>query len=302
MVTEPLVVDYVIPQNPDAFPPADEIPIGMRHFQSFGSTQVWRWQREINDQTIDAIPDEVIGQDLDKIKNDFPALHRYLDEFQHWLPVIHLKVVGLTPNQSDLYSDQTSYEVDWNYLLVRQANFSQIEALVKISAQMVARCAGLTEAIRRCQNIMSDIPAVGDSTGLRGRVVKLEAAKRALLVDLVTSDARPNVYGSDTFEVYSEIRRVWNVEEIEISSKRCVEACESILAEIRQTSQSRRERIRADTLLFLTVISLVSAIFSFVDYADQPESSFDVVRIGVSVVVAVGSGLIFMLLRRFSSD
>lgn len=302
MVTEPLVVDYVIAQDSHAFPQADELPNGMQRFQSFGSTQVWRWQREIVNQTIDANPDEVIRQDLEKIKHDFPALSRYLDEFQHWWPVLHSKVVGTTLNRSDSYTDQTSHNVDWNYLLVHQANFSQIEALVKISAQMVARCAGLTEAIRRCQNIMSDIPPVDDPARLRGSVGELEAAKRALLVDLVTSDARPNVYGSYAFAAYSEIRQVWNIEEIEISSKRCLEACESILAEIRQTSQSRRERMRADTLLFLTVISSVSALFSFVDYVDQPESSFDVVRIGVSVAIAVSSGLIFVLLRRFSSD
>lgn len=301
-MAEPLVIEYVIAQDPNIFPLPHEIPNGMQRFQLFGSTQTWRWQREISGETIDSKPDVVIRQDLDKIKNEFPELYKYFDDYQHWWPILHSKAVGSALNRSDAYTDPTRHSVDWNYLLVSQANVTQIETLVRISAQLVARCAGLTEAVRRCQNIMSNLPALGDNKKLRGSVGELEAAKRELLVDLVTSDARPNVYGSYAFTAYSEIRKVWNIEEIEISSKRCLEACESILAEIRQTSQSRGERIRSDTLLFLTVISSVSAIFSFVDYLDRPQSSLDVVRIGVSIVIAVGSGSIFVLLRRFSSD
>jgi hypothetical protein len=292
----------VIAQDSKIFPSADDIPTGMQRLQLFGSTQIWHWQREVSDETIDATPDVVIRQDLDKIKKESPAIYKYFDDFQHWWPVLHSKVVGSTINRSDAYTDPTLHSVDWNYLLVRQANRTQIEALVRISAQLVARCAGLTEAVRRCQNIMSNLPALGDNKILQRSVGELEVAKRTLLVDLVTSDARPNVYGSFAFAAYSEIRRVWNIEEIEISSKRCLEACESILAEIRQTSESRGEKIRADTLLFLTVISSVSAIFSFVDYLGQSESSGDPVRLGVSIVIAVAAGLIFFLLRRFNSD
>jgi hypothetical protein len=75
-----------------------------------------------------------------------------------------------------------------------------------------------------------------------------------------------------------------------------------MLGQVRQASQARRDRLRADTLLFLTVISSVSAVFSFIDYIDSSESSFDFVRVGVSSAIALGAATIFWMLRRFSSD
>jgi len=177
-----------------------------------------------------------------------------------------------------------------------------LEDLVQISAQIVARCCGLTEAIRNCQVIMSDIPDATDLAKLRKGVGAMEAVRHTLLVDLVTSDARPRGYGSFAFETYSEIRRVWNMEEIEISSKQSLDPCESMLANIRQASQSKRDRWRADTLLFLTIVSSVSAIFSFISYINDSGNESAFVQVGVPAIIALGAATIFGVLRRISSD
>ena len=274
----------------------------MTRLDKFGPTQVWRWQREIPDETIESSPDVVIKGELDRLKVSHKDFFDYLGAVQHWWPVLHPQMSDPQQERVDAYTDDTEVVVDWNYLLVRKSNPTQLEDLVQISAQMVARCYGLTEAIRNCQVIMSDIPDATDLAKLRKGVGALEAVKHTLLVDLVTSDARPNVYGSFAFETYSEIRRVWNMEEIEISSKRSLDACESLLANIRQAGQSKRDRWRADTLLFLTIVSSVSAIFSFIGYINDSGKESAFVQIGVPAIIALGAATIFGVLRRISSD
>lgn len=302
MVTNSLVMDYVIAEDPQKFPAAHLLPEGMMRLDKFGPTQVWRWRREIPNETIESSPDVVIKGELDRLKVSHKDFFDYLGVMQHWWPVLHPQMSDPGQERVDAYTDDTDVIVDWNYLLVRKSNPTQLEDLVQISAQMVARCYGLTEAIRNCQVIMTDIPDATDLAKLRKGVGALEAVKHALLVDLVTSDARPRVYGSFAFETYSEIRRVWNMEEIEISSKRSLDACDSLLANIRQASQSKGDRLRSDTLLFLTIVSSVSAVFSFVDYVNGSEHGFNSVRIGVSAIIALGAATIFGVIRRFSSD
>jgi len=304
MTTNPLVVEYVIAEDPANFPARHLLPEGMKTSAEFrfGPTQVWQLQREIPNETIDASPDAVIRAEFDRFKESHKEFFAYLGKMQHWWPVLHSTIPSSRQDRVDVYTDKPDVYVDWDYLLIRRSNSTQVEELVKISAQMVARCYGLTEAIRSCQSIMSDIPSAGDVAELRASVDALETVKYALWVDLVTSDARPSVYESYAFEAYSEIRRVWNIDEIEVSSQRCLDACESMLGKVRQASQARGDRLRADTLLFLTVISSVSAIFSFLGYIDSSETAFDIVRIGVSAAIALGAGTIFWALRRFSSD
>ena len=274
----------------------------MTRLDKFGPTQVWRWRREISSETIESSPDVVIKGELDRLKVSHKDFFDYLGAVQHWWPILHPQMSDPQEDRVDAYTDDTDVVVDWNYLLVRKSNPTQLEDLIQISAQMVARCYGLTEAIRNCQDIMTDIPVATDLTKLRKSVGALEAVKHTLLVDLVTSDARPRVYGSFAFETYSKIRRVWNMEEIEISSKRSLDACESLLANIRQASQSKRDRWRADTLLFLTIVSSVSAVFSFIGYVNDSGNASDFVKIGVPAIIALGAATIFGVLRRISSD
>ena len=302
MARNSLVVDYVIAEDPQTFPAAHLLPEGMTRLDKFGPTQVWRWRREISSETIESSPDVVIKGELDRLKVSHKDFFDYLGAVQHWWPVLHPQMSDPQEDRVDAYTDDTEVIVDWNYLLVRKSNPTQLEDLIRISAQMVARCYGLTEAIRNCQDIMTDIPVATDLTKLRKSVGALEAVKHTLLVDLVTSDARPRVYGSFAFETYSEIRRVWNMEEIEISSKRSLDACESLLANIRQASQSKRDRWRADTLLFLTIVSSVSAVFSFIGYVNDSGNASDFVKIGVPAIIALGAATIFGVLRRISSD
>ena len=302
MAGNSLVVDYVIAEDPQKFPAAHLLPEGMTRLDKFGPTQVWRWRREIPNETIESTPDVVIKGELDRLRVSHKDFFDYLGAVQHWWPVLHPPMSDPQQQRVDAYTDGTEIIVDWNYLLVRKSNPTQLEDLVQISAQMVARCYGLTEAIRNCQVIMTEIPVATDLAKLRKGVGALEAVKHALLVDLVTSDARPNVYGSFAFETYSEIRRVWNMEEIEISSKRSLDACESLLANIRQASQSKRDRWRADTLLFLTIVSSVSAVFSFIGYVNDSGNASDFVKIGVPAIIALGAATIFGVLRRISSD
>ncbi|GDX15302.1 hypothetical protein LBMAG03_14010 [Actinomycetes bacterium] len=302
MARNSLVVDYVIAEDPQTFPAAHLLPEGMTRLDKFGPTQVWRWRREISSETIESSPDVVIKGELDRLKVSHKDFFDYLGAVQHWWPVLHPQMSDPQEDRVDAYTDDTDVVVDWNYLLVRKSNPTQLEDLIQISAQMVARCYGLTEAIRNCQDIMTDIPVATDLTKLRKSVGALEAVKHTLLVDLVTSDARPRVYGSFAFETYSEIRRVWNMEEIEISSKRSLDACESLLANIRQASQSKRDRWRADTLLFLTIVSSVSAVFSFIGYVNDSGNASDFVKIGVPAIIALGAATIFGVLRRISSD
>lgn len=301
MAGNSLVVDYVIAEDPQKIPAAHLLPKDMK-LRKFGSTRVWQWRREIPNETIGSSPDVVIKGELDRLKVSHKEFFNYLGVVQHWWPVVHPQISDPQQDRVDAYTDDTEVVVDWNYLLVRKSNPTQLEDLIQIAAQMVARCYGLTEAIRNCQVIMSDIPDASDLAKLRKGVGALEAVKHALLVDLVTSDARPNVYGSFAFDTYSEIRRVWNMEEIEISSKRSLDACESLLANIRQASQSKRDRWRADTLLFLTIVSSVSAIFSFISYINDSGKESDFVQIGVPAVIALGAATIFGVLRRISSD
>lgn len=301
MAGNSLVVDYVIAEDPQKIPAAHLLPKDMK-LRKFGSTRVWQWRREIPNETIGSSPDVVIKGELDRLKVSHKEFFNYLGVVQHWWPVLHPQMSDPQQDRVDAYTDDTEVVVDWNYLLVRKSNPTQLEDLIQIAAQMVARCYGLTEAIRNCQVIMSDIPDASDLAKLRKGVGALEAVKHALLVDLVTSDARPNVYGSFAFDTYSEIRRVWNMEEIEISSKRSLDACESLLANIRQASQSKRDRWRADTLLFLTIVSSVSAIFSFISYINDSGKESDFVQIGVPAVIALGAATIFGVLRRISSD
>lgn len=301
MAGNSLVVDYVIAEDPQKIPAAHLLPKDMK-LRKFGSTRVWQWRREIPNETIGSSPDVVIKGELDRLKVSHKEFFNYLGGVQHWWPVLHPQMSDPQQDRVDAYTDDTEVVVDWNYLLVRKSNPTQLEDLIQIAAQMVARCYGLTEAIRNCQVIMSDIPDASDLAKLRKGVGALEAVKHALLVDLVTSDARPNVYGSFAFDTYSEIRRVWNMEEIEISSKRSLDACESLLANIRQASQSKRDRWRADTLLFLTIVSSVSAIFSFISYINDSGKESDFVQIGVPAVIALGAATIFGVLRRISSD
>ena len=302
MAGNSLVVDYVIAEDPQKFPAVHLLPEGMTRLDKFGPTQVWRWRREISSETIESSPDVVIKGELDRLKVSHKDFFDYLGAVQHWWPVLHPQMSDPQEDRVDAYTDDTDVVVDWNYLLVRKSNPTQLEDLIQISAQMVARCYGLTEAIRNCQDIMTDIPVATDLAKLRKSVGALEAVKHALLVDLVTSDARPRVYGSFAFETYSEIRRVWNMEEIEISSKRSLDACESLLANIRQASQSKRDRWRADTLLFLTIVSSVSAVFSFIGYVNDSGKASDFVKIGVPAIIALGAATIFGVLRRISSD
>lgn len=302
MAGNSLVVDYVIAEDPQKFPAAHLLPEGMTRLDKFGPTQVWRWRREISSETIESSPDVVIKGELDRLKVSHKDFFDYLGAVQHWWPVLHPQMSDPQEDRVDAYTDDTDVVVDWNYLLVRKSNPTQLEDLIQISAQMVARCYGLTEAIRNCQDIMTDIPVATDLAKLRKSVGALEAVKHTLLVDLVTSDARPRVYGSFAFETYSEIRRVWNMEEIEISSKRSLDACESLLANIRQASQSKRDRWRADTLLFLTIVSSVSAVFSFIGYVNDSGNASDFVKIGVPAIIALGAATIFGVLRRISSD
>jgi len=302
MARNSLVVDYVIAEDPQTFPAAHLLPEGMTRLDKFGPTQVWRWRREISSETIESSPDVVIKGELDRLKVSHKDFFDYLGAVQHWWPVLHPQMSDPQEDRVDAYTDDTEVIVDWNYLLVRKSNPTQLEDLIRISAQMVARCYGLTEAIRNCQDIMTDIPVATDLAKLRKSVGALEAVKHTLLVDLVTSDARPRVYGSFAFETYSEIRRVWNMEEIEISSKRSLDACESLLANIRQASQSKRDRWRADTLLFLTIVSSVSAVFSFIGYVNDSGNASEFVKIGVPAIIALGAATIFGVLRRISSD
>lgn len=302
MARNSLVVDYVIAEDPQTFPAAHLLPEGMTRLDKFGPTQVWRWRREISSETIESSPDVVMKGELDRLRVSHKDFFDYLGVVQHWWPVLHPQMSDPQQERVDAYTDDTDVVVDWNYLLVRKSNPTQLEDLIQISAQMVARCYGLTEAIRNCQDIMTDIPVATDLTKLRKSVGALEAVKHTLLVDLVTSDARPRVYGSFAFETYSEIRRVWNMEEIEISSKRSLDACESLLANIRQASQSKRDRWRADTLLFLTIVSSVSAVFSFIGYVNDSGKASDFVKIGVPAIIALGAATIFGVLRRISSD
>ena len=302
MARNSLVVDYVIAEDPQTFPAAHLLPEGMTRLDKFGPTQVWRWRREISSETIESSPDVVIKGELDRLKVSHKDFFDYLGAVQHWWPVLHPQMSDPQEDRVDAYTDDTDVVVDWNYLLVRKSNPTQLEDLIQISAQMVARCYGLTEAIRNCQDIMTDIPVATDLAKLRKSVGALEAVKHTLLVDLVTSDARPRVYGSFAFETYSEIRRVWNMEEIEISSKRSLDACESLLANIRQASQSKRDRWRADTLLFLTIVSSVSAVFSFIGYVNDSGNASEFVKIGVPAIIALGAATIFGVLRRISSD
>ena len=302
MAGNSLVVDYVIAEDPQKFPAAHLLPEGVTRLDKFGPTQVWRWRREISSETIESSPDVVMKGELDRLRVSHKDFFDYLGAVQHWWPVLHPQMSDPQEDRVDAYTDDTDVVVDWNYLLVRKSNPTQLEDLIQISAQMVARCYGLTEAIRNCQDIMTDIPVATDLTKLRKSVGALEAVKHTLLVDLVTSDARPRVYGSFAFETYSEIRRVWNMEEIEISSKRSLDACESLLANIRQASQSKRDRWRADTLLFLTIVSSVSAIFSFIGYVNDSGNASDFVKIGVPAIIALGAATIFGVLRRISSD
>lgn len=302
MAGNSLVVDYVIAEDPQKFPAVHLLPEGMTRLDKFGPTQVWQWRREIPSETIESSPDVVIKGELDRLKVSHKDFFDYLGAVQHWWPVLHPQMSDPQEDRVDAYTDDTDVVVDWNYLLVRKSNPTQLEDLIQISAQMVARCYGLTEAIRNCQDIMTDIPVATDLAKLRKSVGALEAVKHALLVDLVTSDARPRVYGSFAFETYSEIRRVWNMEEIEISSKRSLDACESLLANIRQASQSKRDRWRADTLLFLTIVSSVSAVFSFIGYVNDSGNASDFVKIGVPAIIALGAATIFGVLRRISSD
>ena len=302
MARNSLVVDYVIAEDPQKFPAVHLLPEGMTRLDKFGPTQVWRWRREISSETIESSPDVVIKGELDRLKVSHKDFFDYLGAVQHWWPVLHPQMSDPQEDRVDAYTDDTDVVVDWNYLLVRKSNPTQLEDLIQISAQMVARCYGLTEAIRNCQDIMTDIPVATDLAKLRKSVGALEAVKHTLLVDLVTSDARPRVYGSFAFETYSEIRRVWNMEEIEISSKRSLDACESLLANIRQASQSKRDRWRADTLLFLTIVSSVSAVFSFIGYVNDSGNASDFVKIGVPAIIALGAATIFGVLRRISSD
>lgn len=302
MAENSLVVDYVIAEDPQRFPAAHLLPEGMTRLDNFGPTQVWRWRREIPNETINSSPDAVIRSELDRLKKSHGEFFAYLGDVQHWWPILHSSMSEPLLDRVDAYTDDTEVNVNWNYLLIRRANPTQIDDLISISAQMVARCYGLTEAIRRCQEIMSDLPDSNDLAKLRKDVGALEEVKLALLVDLVTSDARPRVYGSFAFETYSEIRRVWNMEEIEVSSQRSLDACESLLAQIRQAGQAKRDRWRADTLLALTIISSVSAIFSFFSYVDDSRGESDLVQIGVPVVIAMSAATIFGVLRKVSSD
>lgn len=305
MPTDQLVIEYVIAEDPQKqFPARHLLPQGMRPRDDlkFGPTQLWWWRHEVANESTESSPDAVIAAELERLQTTHEEFAAYLGRMQHWWPVLHTSESTFPQDRVMTYTDETEVHVDWNYLLIRRANSAQVDELVKISAQMVARCYGLTEAIRRCQALMSKIPEASALEQIRERSDQLEAVRHALWVDLVTSDARPSVYGSFAFETYSEIRRVWNIEEIEVSSQRCLDACESMLGKIRQASQARRDRLRANTLLFLTVISSVSAVFSFIDYIDSSESALDFVRVGVSAAIALGAATIFWMLRRFSSD
>ena len=297
-----LVVDYVIVEDSQNFPARHLLPEGMQKFAKFGPTQVWRWREEIPNETIDSSPYAVIESALQRLKLSHMEFSEYLGVMQHWWPTLHSQMSESLKDRVDAHTGDSDVSVHWDYLLVRKSNPTQLEDLLKISAQMVARCYGLTEAIRHCQAIMSDIPGPNDLTKLREAAGDLEEVRHALLVNLVTSDARPVVYGSFEFGTYSKIRRVWNMEEIETSSKRSLDACESLLADIRQASQAKRERWRAETLLALTIVSSVSAIFSFFTYIDDSVGESDFIKIGVPVVVALGAAIIFGVLRRSSSN
>ena len=302
MAANSLVIQFVIAEDPQKFPTTDELPDGMKPYDKFGPTRVWTWQREVPNETIECEPDVVIRNELDRLKVSHRKFFEYLGVVQHWWPVFHPRMSDQRQDRVDAYTDDTKVSVDWNYLLVRQANATQLEDLIRISAQMVARCYGLTEAIRNCQVIMSDIPDATNLAKLREGVGALEAVKHALLVDIVTSDARPSVYGSYAFETYSEIRRVWNMEEIEVSSQRSLDACESLLASIRQASQAKRDRWRAHTLLSLTIVSSVSAVFSFFSHINDSKDSSDFLQFGVPVIVAVGAAVLFGVLHRMNSE
>lgn len=297
-----LVIEFVIAEDPQKFPAADKLPKGMKQYDKFGPTKVWTWQREVPNETIASEPDVVIRNELDWLKVTYREFFDYLGVVQHWWPVFHSRMSDHRQERVDAYTDDTDVSVDWNYLLIREANPTQLEDLIRISAQMVARCYGLTEAIRNCQMIMTDIPDATNLVKLREGVGALEAVKHALLVDLVTSDARPSVYGSYAFETYSEIRRVWNMEEIEISSQRSLDACESLLAIIRQSGQARRDRWRAHTLLALTIVSSVSAVFSFFSHINATKNDSEFLQFGVPAIVAVGAGALFGVLHRMSSE
>ena len=302
MLNGPVVIDYVIAEDPQKFPIQALLPDNMRLLGRFGSTEVWRLRRTISADNLEASPDSIIRREIDRLKLSHETLYKYLGEMQHWWPILHSTTSEAELQPVDAYTEETDVYVDWNYLLIRKSNPTQTEELVRIAAQMVARCYGLTEAIRSCQEIMSSIPDDTALTILQKSESVLESVRHKLLVDLVTSDARSNVYGSYAFETYSEIRQVWNLEEIEVSSQRCLAACEALIAKIRLASQSKREQLRADTLLFLTVISSVSAAFSFIDYIDPSPPTFDPIRVGVSIAIALSSGIIFWILRWFSSD
>lgn len=297
-----LIVEYVIVEDPQNFPARHLLPEGIQPFAKFGPTQLWKWQEEIPNETIDSPLYSVIENALERLKLSHKEFYEYLSVMQHWWPIVHSHIPDPRKDRVVAYTENTDVIVDWDYLLVRKSNPTQLDDLLKISAQMVARCYGLTEAIRNCQAIMADIPGPNDLTKLREVAGDLEAVRHALLVNLVISDARPSVYGSYAFVTYSEIRRVWNMEEIEISSKRSLDACESLLANIRQASQVKRERWRAETLLALTVVSSVSAVFSFFTYIDDSVGESDFIKIGVPAVIALGAAIIFGVLRRSSSD
>jgi len=302
MQASDLIIEYVIAEDQATFPERDELPPEMRKKWTFGNTKVWLLQREVSGELIDAELDVIIASDLVKIREEHSAFGDYLDKFQHWWPILHSNEFRSEPSRFETYSDATDYRVDWNYFVIKQGNKAQIEGLINISAQMVARCAGLTTAIRRCQEIMSNIPDFDNPKNLKEAVKDLEDSKSSLLVDLVTSDARPNVYGKYSFVAYNDIRRIWDIHEIEISSQRCFDACESLLVKIREDRQARRDHLRADTLLFLTVASSVSTMFSFISFVERPQLPFDAARIGVSIAIAAMAGAIFVLLRRVSSD
>jgi hypothetical protein len=276
-------------------------PPEMTRYFATPAVQIWRLTRRVSEVSIDTDPDELIGKDLDDMRNEYPQLVQHLDDVQHWWPIIYEPGDGQILTRIESYRDNTEQVVDWNFLLIRRASETQILEILKVAAYMVARYTGLSEALRQSQALMRSLPPVGDFTELRRSSDQLEATRRDLLTDLVVSDVRPNLYGSYMYDVFSSIREVWNLAELERSSQVSLSACEAVLSQIRSATQAKRDRLRDDTLLLLTVVSSVSAVFSFIGYLDSPGDKFEALRLFVSSGIAVGSCAIFVALRRINT-